>query len=380
MLALEYDSWKAVCKMYFGQGKNLNNKYLQWYPFSKLSNSDIQDIMSAPFFHKYIESGAIVLFPLLWLRTDNYLQKGDGSLRESCLVSPMLYLILQTIGYEISKVYGTRENKEVIVYYAGNFPKKRCSYKKDYDAFYKEVNWAKGSYSYFLKTDIRDFYKSINLDKLFSRIDSVANVSSVQIKQHVQYLYKELLAYCGNGRFPLVENSVASSYLATVVYLDEADDRIFNFIKDKIPGISNFQMMRYVDDLYILFNLSSEIEQVCDIANKIIREYSSILRDYNLALNTSKTIWKSSENIDEELKKSLYEESYTGKKCDIPLLASESLIRYLKEIDARIDCGDLTNESYNQIVDCTFRIDKVEYTPTEVLNFFAFDNPEFDTA
>ena len=97
----------------------------------------------------------------------------------------------------------------ISVYYAGNYEFMRPKYKRDYDDFFKELNSCIDEYQYFIKTDITNFYSNINVDKLIAQVDKVWNAGTVAFSQTQLYLFKELLVYCGNGRFPLVENSIA---------------------------------------------------------------------------------------------------------------------------------------------------------------------------
>lgn len=60
-----------------------------------------------------------------------------------------------------------------------------------------------------------------------------------------------------DGKFPLVQNSTASSFLATIVYLDIIDVKLGNFIK-KLPNIEAYKLIRYVDDLYIWLKPKTE--------------------------------------------------------------------------------------------------------------------------
>ncbi len=83
------------------------------------------------------------------------------------------------------------------------------------------------------------------------QVDKICNRDITRITQTELLLYKELLLYTGGGRFPLIENSMASSYLATVVYLDEIDQRLEQYVS-KLDGINDVKFVRYVDDLYIL--------------------------------------------------------------------------------------------------------------------------------
>lgn len=49
MFGITYDTWNQVCKMYFGLSKGCKKAYLQWFPFSKMSESDERYIMSEAF-------------------------------------------------------------------------------------------------------------------------------------------------------------------------------------------------------------------------------------------------------------------------------------------------------------------------------------------
>lgn len=252
MFGIEYDTWKNICEMYFSLKEGTQKSYLQWFPLTKLSTSDKESIKNKDFFKNYIETGSFVQFPFVVEQSENYLQKGDGSFRDSSLISPILYLVLQCVGKEISRKYISQRTHSISVYYAGNYEEMRPKYKVDYDNFFKDLNSCIDEYQYFIKTDITNFFANINIDKLISQIDKVCNNDKIVLSQAQLHLYKELLNYCGNGRFPLIENSIASSYLSTVIYLDDIDTKLYSYIKNKIPSISSFRMVRYVDDMYIL--------------------------------------------------------------------------------------------------------------------------------
>ena len=57
--------------------------------------------------------------------------------------------------------------------------------------------------------------------------------TSVQIAQKDLLVYKELLLCLGQGEFPLIENCAISSYLATIVYLENPDAKLYEYITDK---------------------------------------------------------------------------------------------------------------------------------------------------
>lgn len=73
-------------------------------------------------------------------QSENYLQKGDGSFRDSSLITPVLYLMLQAVGKEISEQYISHRPDDISTYYAGNYEFMRPKYKQDYDDFFKELN------------------------------------------------------------------------------------------------------------------------------------------------------------------------------------------------------------------------------------------------
>ena len=105
---------------------------------------------------------------------------------------------------------------------------------------------------------------------MIERINAICNRGDNTIPQAQLLLYKELLLYCGDGVFPLIENSVSSSYLATVVYLDPIDCELYDFLRLRVPGITGFRMIRYVDDLYILFTTNRDTKGLNQIYNAVI--------------------------------------------------------------------------------------------------------------
>ena len=360
--------------MYFDLGKGTKASYLQWFPFTKISADDQDIIADEEFYNRYIKSGAFVLFPAAMHRSENFIQKGDGSFRDSSLLSPVLYLILQALGKEISMAYLPQRGNQIEVFYAGNYDEMRPKYKQDYDNFFKAINAHIGESQFFIKTDLSNFFSNINVNLLVSRIDSICNKEVVCFSQTQLSILKELLLYCGGGRFPLVENSIASSFLATVVYLDEIDRRLASFIDTHISVFDSYKIIRYVDDMYILISSDRTEAEIHDAYNRIRNEYSSILKEYGLALNTKKCCIKPSFEINDELKKSLYNEFFHGEKNRIESLFSGSLASFLQEISSVIakDCLDI--EMYNALIEKHFGDDTIEFTATEVYNYFVYED------
>ena len=376
MFGIDYETWKEVCKMYFDLKPKSQMAYLQWYPFAILSTDAKIDICSEEFFYKYIDNGAFVMFPPAMHCSENYIQKGDGSFRPAVLVSPIIYLVLQCMGKKISRKYKRECPQNVDVFYAGNYPLMRAKYKQDYDDFYKDINSFIEEGQYFLKTDITSFFSNINLDKLIDRIDAVCNKDAIVISQSELSVLKELLSYCGDGRFPLIENSMMSSYLATEVYLDEIDKKLDYYLSHKVSGLLGYKMIRYVDDLYILISTDLDETKVHELSSQIINEYSSILKEYGLSINSNKCCLKQSFELNDELKKSLYDEFVNGEKYEMSDLCPDAMNCFLNELLKLIKTEYVDIERYNQLINKCFSIPNVEFTPSEIYNYCIYENSE----
>lgn len=384
LFGIKYETWASVCQMYIDLEICTKKAYLQWFPFAKISEEDWRNIKSEEFFSKYIKSGAFVIFPDAMYVGENFVQKSDGSFRNAVLLSPIVYLVLQSIGKEISENYTCKRKKCVEVYYAGSYEEMRCLYKQDYDYFFKSINKNIEEYQYFIKTDISDFFSGISIDKLVHQIDMVCNLESTKISQNHLQLYKEFLSYCGFGRFPLVENSVASSYLATVVYLDMIDCKIYDYISNNMDVFSDFRIVRYVDDMYILISSDKPKENLYEAYNEIRNEISSILKEYGLSINSKKSCIKETYEINEELKKSLYDECFNGRSCEISQLFSGKSLNFIKDIYNEVRNNNIIDiEKYNAIIKENFSLEDIEFTASEVFNYFVYEDeyefkkPEF---
>ena len=374
MFGISYIVWQQICDKYASLKEGKKKAYLQWFPFSKMLINNVKKLKNEDFFNRYIKSGAFVLFPDVMQHTDNYLQKSDGSFRESSLISPIMYLVLQAIGKEISLRYKKIRPNDISVYYAGNYEKMRITYNQDYDDFFKAINKNREHYNYFIKTDIVNFFSNISLNILFNEIDSICNEEEITIPQIQITLYKELLAYLGNGKFPLIENSIISSYLSTIIYLDKIDTELYDFLQNYMQKTHPFKMVRYVDDLYILINFNNDTNLLQRSFNEIKNEYSSILKKYNLILNTKKSCIKPIETINEELKKSLYDEKYRGKKHTLPSLFSpQVLLNFLQDISEKIPGSSISTETYTELLEKHFSLSGIEFTPEEVFNTFVYE-------
>ena len=78
------------------------------------------------------------------------------------------------------------------------------------------------------------------------------------------------------------------------MYLDEIDRKLDDYLSHKVSGLSGYKMIRYVDDLYILISTNLDERNVHESFFQIINEYSSILKEYGLSINSNKCCLKQS--------------------------------------------------------------------------------------
>ena len=183
MLGITYEIWKDICKMYLDLKPNTLAAYLQWFPFTKLSMKHKEELLNEDFYHKYIETMAFVTSEAAMLRTENFILKKDGAFRNSSLLSPILYLLLQSVGKIVSEKYVQQRSHLTKVYYGGDYIGMDPTYKSEYDSFFKEVNSYADGCNFFIKTDIANFFDNININILIEQIDAVCNSSELKFTQ-----------------------------------------------------------------------------------------------------------------------------------------------------------------------------------------------------
>lgn len=374
MLGITYEIWTDICQMYFSESNNVHKSYLQWYPFSKLTDEDKDFLLSERFYNYYIKNNYFAFIESAMYHDENYIQKADTSFRNSKLVSPILFLIIQCIGKIVYDSCYYYRSEDIDVYYAGNYESGDCRYKKEYDEFFKEINYEKENYEYFIKTDIKEFFNNINLNNLIKKISD--NLIDNGIKQYQLLMYKELLTYCGDGRYPTIDNSMALSFLATVVYLEDIDIELYDYFNNTLEYIDDFKMIRYVDDLYILVTFKEGFNQYTKAKNEIKNKYSSILKKYGLALNTSKFCLKESSQISEELKQSFYFEHLFNQRFNFEEICESNFQQFLVNLYRLVTTDNLNHDEYEKLIDNNFYINGLEFLPNEIFNYYIYQNDE----
>ena len=390
LLGFNYNNWKRTCNWFLNPKIKCSlSMYLQDYPLAKLSSENIETIKSEDFFNEYIETGKVFFNSTVIWRTSNFITKNSGGFRDAQLLSPFLFLLLQAIGVEIQSRYVPlrSKNPKLIAYYSGDFSRNIVTYKSQYRGFCEVNTQLSKEFPYFIKTDISDYFSNINLDRLLAMINSrIDKENSPKFTMLQLKMIKEMLYYCGNGKFPLVENSTCSSFLATIIYLDEIDDKMGSFIDD-MTDIEDYRLVRYVDDLYIWIKpkdyQNQDKEDYNSEYNNIRFKYSSLLHSCGLTLNTNKTLFCKSEGISEQLKLNIYDEIIPKKENPISLNKEEAVdknqkFNFMNDLINFNKKHNLTKEDLENIIDNNFRPkDAIDFTGEEVLRNIIFDKPEY---
>lgn len=362
---MEYSTWNNVCEGIFKQSNQTLNKYLQLYPFSILSNEEKEMIKSEEFFSKYIKNGALFRNELVFNFPRHYIQKNNSSFRNSKLVSPIIHIYLECVGYHVCNKY-ERNSTRTRCYYAGNMLELDFHYKKSYERFYADVNECTQRYQYYYKFDVTNFFESIDINILFEQINNNTTI----IDSRTALIYKRLLQAIGDGKYPIIEKSCSLSFLATYVYSDPFDRKLEGFLANQ-DGIGDYQLVRYVDDLFVFFNTSDDKlnDVVSNIKNSVIHNY----RDINLNLNEQKSNYGVSDNISEELSVALYDHYVNAQEIEISSMFDENNMKEF--IDRLHDVAVKrahNHDLYKEIKDAVFNITDVKYSSDEIFRYLLY--------
>ena len=106
-----------------------------------------------------------------------------------------------------------------------------------------------------------------------------------------------------------------------------------------------------------LVSSSHDIVMLYDAYNQIRNEYSSILKEYGLSLNAKKCCLKAAIEINDELKKSLYDEYFNGIQHDIEELFEGKFQEFLDSLLLALKTDYIDVERYNLILNSTLAVD-----------------------
>lgn len=364
MINISYAIWNEACDLIKKYSKCYGKFYLQIYPFYKYNNLDV--ISSKDFFESYIANGAIFTNYSNFARIDNYCRKSDGSYRKRYLLSPIIYIYYIALGLYFSKKYNQIRNDDIYVEYGASFENSDLHYRNSYRNFVKYISDNCHDYNYYYKLDISDYYNKIDIDKLTIRLSN-----AFIFNQKEQMLFKEFISWCGNGSFPQTECGVTSSYLATIVYFDIIDNRLYNLLS-KEKNIRKFKICRYVDDLYILLDIDGRLN-TNPIENRIASVYENLIYQYGLSINRNKSKFDVIKNISTDLKSfSIFEDF--GEDIKIPKEYKEYLLKFLIELAQFAEKDGLNYQEYLNLINKYFDDPNSTYHATQILYVLLYKN------
>ena len=280
MITMEYKDWKIACKMLESIPSNTKNKYFQTYSF-QLKEENWMEIVTENFFTSYIKTGKFLTDEDNLIFPNRTLQKHNGSYRYVKIVSPIIYLFLIAMSSHIHRIYVEKRPQDYIsVYFSGNFDSEKPSahYKSSYHSYLVDINTNQGYSDYCFQIDFSTFFPLVDTDNLFGKIENLDPKSEL--------IYSSLIKMIGQGKMPIVDGNSGLSYLNTVVYLDDFDTELINFLKN-IKEIKQFKLTRYVDDLAIFIN--SDESDLSYLNSKVFTKISELAVKYRLEINSSKT-------------------------------------------------------------------------------------------
>lgn len=76
------------------------------------------------------------------------------------------------------------------------------------------------------------------------------------------------------------------------------------------------------------------------------------------------------------IKKSLYDEYFNGQKHNIEELFSGALYHFLNDLSLELLLDSIDIEKYNELINKHFSSDDIEFTPSEVFNYFVYEDED----
>lgn len=363
------ESWQSACQMIKQEGNRLES-YLQWYPFSQLSESSWKVLTSESYFEKYIQDASFILCSSMRYVTKGYIQKQGSSLRDAYLTSPVLFLYLLAYGIEYSKQF-VQPRSEGLSLYAGNLDECQMNYQRSWHAYCGALKYNSSSFEYCLRTDVSNFFGTINVDSLISKMQkySFENYSATE-----GFFLKALLLYCGNGKYPTIQNHPTLSFLATDVYLAEVD-QLFQERLRKMASVKSFELVRYVDDMCLFFNVEDGAN-LLSVKQAITNCYADILRAEGLVLNQNKLELQRAEEILKTMA-SVSCVDFTGAVVDGNVaVPNDAVSNYFQMLAEAVKQTSYSHNKLLEAIDACFAIDEPPTPPMTVFRHCLYRQQE----
>lgn len=233
--------------------------------------------------------------------------------RNMHLINPLYYTYYTCIVFNIANLFLKTKTKldfsndRMKIFYSGLLDtysteeeiKNNAIFNKRYRTFQKEREKYFGSPV--LKLDIQDFFNSVKVKSLLSKLRFYLGRHT--ILDDLEYF----LQFCEFDHIPQLHYSIASSILSQF-YLMDFDSKLYRILERE-----NLMLVRFVDDMFII---QEDNEMYVKKDNNLLNEISYLLWQDELVLNSNKTKTLSAEEYKDTVQLSEYDDttSYLSEK------------------------------------------------------------------
>lgn len=361
MVDIGYEIWKKSINAIKSLSEKYSDYYMQLFPFK---NNDISLISSEDYYNKYIKTGCFVMNEENYIMANNYSMKTNGIFRKRYAISPVFYIYYICLGYYTDRKIIKNNINGIDVFYSGNFNTNDLNYVNQYKDFMNEVTNASYEYEKYIKVDLQSFYSSIDFRILQKQLKVHTTLTDTEI-----YVISNFLKLIGNNQFPETEVGITSSLIATKIYLFDFDKKLVKFLSES-DFIDNFKCIRYVDDLFIFFNPLDKNDIF--ILNTIINYINTILFEYKVNLNNSKTKIKDSMYIFEDIKMLSLLDEGSLEEVTLDCVTKDRLLSFFNSLYDMIVFDGINHEKYYDIVNEHFENNNSKYFFSQIYQSFCF--------
>ena len=361
MVDIGYEIWKKSINTIKSLSEKYSDYYMQLFPFK---NNDISLISNEDYYNKYIKTGCFVMNEENYIMANNYSMKTNGIFRKRYAISPVFYIYYICLGYYIDRKIIENNINGIDVFYSGNFNTNDLNYVNQYKDFMNDVTNASYEYEKYIKVDLQSFYSSIDFRILQKQLKVHTTLTDTEI-----YIISNFLKLIGNNQFPETEVGITSSLIATKVYLFDFDKKLVKFLSES-NFIDNFKCIRYVDDLFIFFNPLDKNDIFT--LNTIINYINTILFEYKVNLNNSKTKIKDSMYIFEDIKMLSLLDEGSLEEVTLDCVTKDRLLNFFNSLYDMIVSDGINHEKYCKIVNEHFENNNSKYFFSQIYQSFCF--------
>lgn len=361
MVDVGYEIWKKSINAIKSLSEKYSDYYMQLFPFK---NNDISLISSEDYYNKYIKTGCFVMNEENYIMANNYSMKTNGIFRKRYAISPVFYIYYICLGYYTDRKIIENNINGIDVFYSGNFNTNDLNYVNQYKDFMNDVTNASYEYEKYIKVDLQSFYSSIDFRILQKQLKVHTTLTDTEI-----YIISNFLKLIGNNQFPETEVGITSSLIATKIYLFDFDKKLVKFLSES-DFIDNFKCIRYVDDLFIFFNPLDKNDIF--ILNAIINYINTILFEYKVNLNNSKTKIKDSMYIFEDIKMLSLLDEGSLEEVTLDCVTKDRLLSFFNSLYDMIVSDGINHEKYYNIVNEHFENNNSKYFFSQIYQSFCF--------